>query len=257
VATHNNWSVPPDWEDFAVENQDLGYTPQEINSGAFQTGNISMDPQFVDKAVPDVHLLPGSPCIDSGVDVGEAYQGAAPDMGAFEFGQDQSMVSPTATPVGPAGSKVPEAPPPAASEPSDWLVLQEGAQGPEVFALQYLLRYHGYTTTVDGQFGPKTREAVIAFQTEQGLDIDGVVGGVETWPALIEESWVQMGDNGDHVYAVQYLLKNKYGYGISLDGDFSTQTNLTVHQFQEKYNLTVDGFVGPQTWHALISFPAP
>jgi len=30
-----------------------------------------------------------------------------------------------------------------------------------------------------------------------------------------------------------------------------------VQQFQEKYNLDVDGIVGPQTWQALISFPAP
>jgi hypothetical protein len=85
VATHNNWSVPPGWEDFAVENQDMDYTPEDINRGAFQTGNISIDPQFVDATVPDVHLLPDSPCMDAGVDVGLPYLGSAPDMGAFEF----------------------------------------------------------------------------------------------------------------------------------------------------------------------------
>ncbi len=261
VATHNNWSIPPGSE-LAVENQGEEYTPGQINRGAFQTGNISRDPEFVDVKVPDVHLRSNSPCIDAGEDLGEPHQGAAPDMGAFESGQEggQTGSSPTATPMEPDSPTIPEAPPPAApsaSDTSDWLVLQEGAQGPEVFALQYLLRFHGHATTVDGQYGPETREAVIAFQTEQGLDTDGVVGGEETWPALIEEAWVQMGDNGDHVFAVQYLLINKYEYSIALDSDFGPQTNLTVQQFQEKYNLDVDGIVGPQTWQALISFPAP
>ena len=84
IATHNDWSVPPGWT-VAVYNQGTEYTPAQINGGAFQTGNISVDPQFVDATAPDVHLQPGSPCIDAGVDVGLPYLGSAPDMGAFEF----------------------------------------------------------------------------------------------------------------------------------------------------------------------------
>lgn len=84
VATHNDWSVPPGYE-VAVINQGTEYTPAQINAGAFQTGNISVDPQFVDATAPDVHLQPGSPCIDAGGDVGLPYLGLAPDMGAFEF----------------------------------------------------------------------------------------------------------------------------------------------------------------------------
>jgi hypothetical protein len=61
------------------------YTSEDINRGALQTGNISADPLFVDLALPDIRLLPGSPCIDAGVDVGLPYLGSAPDMGAFEF----------------------------------------------------------------------------------------------------------------------------------------------------------------------------
>jgi hypothetical protein len=84
VATHNDWSVSPGYE-VAVINQGTEYTPAQINGGAFQTGNISVDPQFVDATAPDVHLQPGSPCIDAGVDVGLSYLGSAPDVGAFEF----------------------------------------------------------------------------------------------------------------------------------------------------------------------------
>jgi len=88
VATHNDWSVPPGYE-VAVINQGTEYTPAQINGGAFQSGNISVDPQFVDPTAPDVHLQPGSPCIDAGVDVRLPYVGLAPDMGAFEFAPHQ------------------------------------------------------------------------------------------------------------------------------------------------------------------------
>lgn len=83
IAMHNDWSVPPG-QTIAVYDQGAAYTPDEINSGAFQTGNISLDPRFVDPAVPDVHLGRDSPCIGSGVDTGLPYLGAALDMGAFE-----------------------------------------------------------------------------------------------------------------------------------------------------------------------------
>ena len=94
VATHNNWSVPPGYT-VAVHNQGTDYSPEDTNGGAFQIGNISIDPQFVDATVPDVHLQSRSPCIDAGVDVGLPHLGLAPDMGAFEFaGRNSSFVSP-------------------------------------------------------------------------------------------------------------------------------------------------------------------
>ena len=46
-------------------------------------GNISASPMFVGSG--DCSLQPGSPCINSGVDVGLPANGA-PDMGAFEYG---------------------------------------------------------------------------------------------------------------------------------------------------------------------------
>ena len=87
VSTHNNWSIPPGLE-LAVQNQGTDYTPEDINNGIFQTGNISVAPQFVDPTAPDVHLQSNSPCIDAGVDVGLPYVGLAPDMGAFEFTEE-------------------------------------------------------------------------------------------------------------------------------------------------------------------------
>jgi hypothetical protein len=90
VATHNDWAGEPGRNARVVGIRIVGdegevYTSDDLNRGDFQTGNISVDPLFVDLDVPDVRLQPGSPCIDAGEDVGLPYLGTSPDMGAFEF----------------------------------------------------------------------------------------------------------------------------------------------------------------------------
>jgi putative chitinase len=56
-------------------------------------------------------------------------------------------------------------------------ILKEGSTGDEVLQLQSKLKALGFDPgTVDGDFGPKTTAAVIAFQTSKGLSADGVVG---------------------------------------------------------------------------------
>jgi peptidoglycan hydrolase-like protein with peptidoglycan-binding domain len=55
--------------------------------------------------------------------------------------------------------------------------LHNGSQGEKVWKLQERLQALGYyTDAVDGQFGPGTRDAVIAFQKKNGLDADGLAG---------------------------------------------------------------------------------
>ena len=55
--------------------------------------------------------------------------------------------------------------------------LHNGSQGEKVRKLQERLRELGYYQgEVDGQFGPGTREAVVAFQQKNGLDADGLAG---------------------------------------------------------------------------------
>jgi hypothetical protein len=87
IADHNDWHILASQTD-AVEIMGVRYNPVEINAGAFGTDDISADPLFVDAAAepPDVHLQTGSPCIDQGADLGEPYQGGAPDMGRYESG---------------------------------------------------------------------------------------------------------------------------------------------------------------------------
>jgi hypothetical protein len=61
--------------------------------------------------------------------------------------------------------------------------LREGDEGPDVAELQELLTAHGFPCGADGEFGPLTRQAVVAFQESSGLDPDGIVGAL-TWAAL-------------------------------------------------------------------------
>lgn len=65
--------------------------------------------------------------------------------------------------------------------------LRNGSQGEKVWKLQERLKALGYyQDEVDGQFGPGTREAVIAFQKANGLDADGMAGE-ETQRVLYSE----------------------------------------------------------------------
>ena len=62
--------------------------------------------------------------------------------------------------------------------------------GEKVWKLQEKLKALGYyEEEVDGQFGPGTREAVIAFQKMNNLDADGLAGE-ETQRVLYSEEAV-------------------------------------------------------------------
>jgi hypothetical protein len=65
--------------------------------------------------------------------------------------------------------------------------LQRGDTGEYVKALQFLLNGRGSSVGVygaDGDFGPATEAAVLAFQRRNGLDADGIVGNA-TWQKLM------------------------------------------------------------------------
>lgn len=58
-------------------------------------------------------------------------------------------------------------------------MLRQGSRGAAVSALQQQLRDHGFDPgPIDGVFGPRTLAAVRAFQTKQGIAVDGVVGPI-------------------------------------------------------------------------------
>jgi len=56
-------------------------------------------------------------------------------------------------------------------------VLKQGSTGPDVIALQTRLKDLGFDPNgVDGNFGPGTKAALIAFQKSKGLTADGMAG---------------------------------------------------------------------------------
>jgi len=74
---------------------------------------------------------------------------------------------------------------PAASAAPSMPPLRLGARSPAVARLQQLLVRHGFNPHgTDGYFGPKTLDAVRAFQRAKGLVVDGFVGPL-TWAALL------------------------------------------------------------------------
>jgi peptidoglycan hydrolase-like protein with peptidoglycan-binding domain len=143
---------------------------------------------------------------------------------------------------------------------SPWPHVRRGDQGHPVRTLQDLLRARGHTVAVDGSFGPLTEGAVGAFQQQEGLAIDGVVGP-HTWRAL--NITVRRGSTGDAVRGVQeeFQFRNLSGdpsLGLAVDGRFGPLTEAAVRGFQEALHtdipsVAVDGIVGPVTWQGLVS----
>ncbi|WP_231956909.1 MULTISPECIES: peptidoglycan-binding protein [unclassified Actinoplanes] len=114
--------------------------------------------------------------------------------------------------------------------------------------LQYLLRAHGHTVTVDGVFGAQTGDAVRAYQRTKGLPDNGIVCA-ETWLALIKE--VGPGAQGNAVAGVQHKFRRE----SVPDGEFGPETESAVRAFQARAGLDADGVVGRQTWQAIIAGP--
>ncbi len=98
--------------------------------------------------------------------------------------------------------------------------LQSGSRGQKVSQLQYMLNVMAEyvpsipSVAVDGIFGPRTQEAVIAFQRFAGLPEDGLVGP-QTWNALYNRAITLV--KGPEIPFSQYT-----GETLSLgDTDFS------------------------------------
>ena len=74
-------------------------------------------------------------------------------------------------------AKVTRAGRPAARRAQTAITLREGAQGAKVIKLQQRLKEVGFNPgNIDGDFGPATTAALLAFQNSQGLLADGIAG---------------------------------------------------------------------------------
>jgi len=70
--------------------------------------------------------------------------------------------------------------------------VSSGSTGSVVKKLQSALNAGGAGLEVDGKFGPKTRQAVVNFQRNQGLTADGIAGP-NTWQKLYDVKYFKKG----------------------------------------------------------------
>lgn len=164
--------------------------------------------------------------------------------------------------------------------------LREGNRGPGVQVLQYFLAVVGAfyeelpiltAADVDGIFGPKTRDAVLAYQRFLNLPETGVVDRA-TWNALVStyqavlrarppSEWLQNasgfpsiflveGMRGEEVRRAQELiniLARVYPDvpSVTADGVFGPATQNAVIAVQTRVGIPQTGAIGPLTWEAL------
>ena len=97
--------------------------------------------------------------------------------------QREMSLTPTPLPPVPDSVRATELTSVVTPEPA----LHNGSKGEKVWKLQERLQQLGYYQgTLDGEFGPGTREAVLLFQKKNGLGTDGLAGE-ETQRVLYSE----------------------------------------------------------------------
>ena len=164
-------------------------------------------------------------------------------------------------------------------------VLKKGSRGSSVKILQYYLCFLSYFNlklpyvAVDGIFGDETRDAVLAFQSLYGLDVDGIVGR-DTWD-MIQNAYagvltslpdeyrsyssllypgyiITTGASGKVVEQLQTYLKtiaanNPSIPDVTVDGYYGEETKKAVLAVQKLEGIEQNGQVGVLTWNAIVN----
>lgn len=110
-------------------------------------------------------------------------------------------------------------------------MLRMGSEGARVRDLQALLVRAGYAVTVDGDYGPATRDAVKDFQRAQKIRADGVAGP-ETFRKL--EAWKQAPDEAPGRQGVTETPEAKAGGAAAASGLGVEAISQTVEQAADK-----------------------
>lgn len=181
---------------------------------------------------------------------------AAGPLQPIAFITPAPTVLPTASPVPATATPGPTASP--APQGSLTAALSRGSEGDDVRMLQKLLKDLGYSVGVDGIYGTRTRDAVKAFQRNNGLTVDGIAGARTlrklSSPSAVGAEAVQeargalsYGMKGSDVKALQERLKALGYYEDVCSGNYLKNTQAAVRWYQERNGLTVDGIAGPAT----------
>ena len=132
--------------------------------------------------------------------------------------------------------------------------ISYGKTNANVAAVQARLKTYGYyTSAVDGAWGNNTLAAVLKYQANSGLTVDGVVGSGTakklglTLSTASRSGGIAKGKTAANVKAVQSALKSAGYYTSAVDGVWGKRTMCAVMHFQSDMGLTVDGVVGAST----------
>ncbi len=175
------------------------------------------------------------------------------------YGVNAIYAVPTAIPVStPAPTTTP-------LTPENVIVIRAGSMGEVVRRLQARLQELGYyTSRLDGVYLTDDIEAVRAFQSANGLKVDGKAG-YETQTALYSDSAIRgnanittdsssalvstlrYGSEGAEVTTLQNRLIALGYLAGSADGKFGRDTKAAVIAFQKANQLDADGVVGADT----------
>ena len=162
--------------------------------------------------------------------------------------------------------------------------ISEGNRGEKVYILQYFLsvlaQFYDYIPfiEIDGIFGAKTKNAVIAFQKSKNLSQTGVVDNL-TWNEIYREfrgivttvfeenvipktfipfsgTTLRLGSKGEEVTTLQQYLNNISNIypnisPVEVTGVYDEATMNAVMQYQKKFGLKVSGNVDRTTWNSI------
>ncbi|MBQ9010588.1 MAG: peptidoglycan-binding protein [Clostridia bacterium] len=158
------------------------------------------------------------------------------------------------------------------ADPSATRTLTLGMTGNDVYAVQERLIALRYLNGIpDGVFGEETQNALMAFQKNNGLTVDGsagastlkrlfgsarAAGGSTPTPVPAGATVLHEGDSGEAVYQMQTRLFELGFYSGRIDGRFGPDTTEAVKAFQAANGLTVDGVPGKGTFARLNSAAA-
>jgi N-acetyl-anhydromuramyl-L-alanine amidase AmpD len=128
----------------------------------------------------------------------------------------------------------------------------------KVAEVQKILKLFGYRIgRADGALGANTREAIEAFQKDNGLKVSRFVDNA-TWEKMSQFENCGLLKEGElNMLSVQEALK-KAGFDPGpIDGKVGQKTEKAILAFQEAHGLKPDGKIGLKTLNQLSLFLDP
>jgi peptidoglycan hydrolase-like protein with peptidoglycan-binding domain len=119
-------------------------------------------------------------------------------------------------------------------------LLEKGSTGPQVIALQQKLKQLGYYNgAITGSFDARTEAAVIRFQYDSQLKVDGVVGA-DTQAKLATSVVPTPSMTKDNIIALQKKLAEQGFYSGPLNGRMEEETKAAIEAAQRQYGVSSD-----------------